>query len=133
MTRTRPTFLASLALASLTLVAACSAGATSSPAATAAGATASAEATSTASASAATASAAPATTGKVSANTATQDELVAALTAAGVPNPDRWAREIQEYRPYDASDATLQKLQDNLAKYDPSAATLAGILAALEP
>lgn len=70
---------------------------------------------------------------KVSANTATESELVAALTAAGVPNADRWAREVMEYRPYPADDATLQRLQDNLAKYNPDPATLAGILAALKP
>jgi hypothetical protein len=70
---------------------------------------------------------------KVSANTATQSELVAALTAAGVPNADRWAREVMEYRPYAADDPTLQHLQDNLAKYNPDPATLAGILAALQP
>jgi hypothetical protein len=74
-----------------------------------------------------------AATTKVSANTATESELVAALTAAGVPNADRWAREVMEYRPYPADDATLQKLQDNLAKYNPDSATLAAILAALEP
>ena len=58
---------------------------------------------------------------------------MAALTAAGVPNADRWATEVMEYRPYAADDPTLQKLQDNLAKYDPDAATLAAILAALAP
>jgi hypothetical protein len=71
--------------------------------------------------------------GKVSANTATSDELVAALQAAGVPNADRWAREVMEYRPYDTSDPTLQHLQDNLAKYNPDPATLAAILSALTP
>jgi curli biogenesis system outer membrane secretion channel CsgG len=74
-----------------------------------------------------------ATISRVSANTASQDEIAAALAAAGVPNADRWAREVVEYRPYDASDTTLQKLQDNLAKYNPDAATLAGILSALTP
>jgi competence protein ComEA len=69
----------------------------------------------------------------VSANTASREELVAALTAAGVPNADRWATEVMEYRPYATDDPTLQKLQDNLAKYDPDAATLAAILAALTP
>jgi hypothetical protein len=71
--------------------------------------------------------------GKVSANTATQEELVAALTAANVPNAERWAREIEEYRPYDSADPTLAKLQQNLAKYHPSAETLALILSVLEP
>ena len=70
---------------------------------------------------------------KVSANTATNDELIAALTAAGVPAADRWAREIQEYRPYDTSDPTLQHLQDELAKYNPDPETLAGILSVLQP
>jgi hypothetical protein len=81
------------------------------------------------------ASAAPASavTGKVSANTATEAEIAAGLTAAGVPNADRWAREVAEYRPYPTDDPTLQKLQDNLAKYQPDAATLDAILSALQP
>jgi len=69
----------------------------------------------------------------VSANTAMAGELVAALEAAGVANADRWAREIMEYRPYDAADPTLQHLQDELAKYNPDPATLAAILSVLEP
>jgi hypothetical protein len=70
---------------------------------------------------------------KVSANTASEADIAAALTTAGVPNADRWAREVTEYRPYPTDDATLAKLQDNLAKYQPDAATLQGILSALEP
>ena len=66
-------------------------------------------------------------------NTASQDEIAAALAAAGVPNADRWAREVTEYRPYPTDDPTLAKLQDNLAKYDPNAATLQAILSALRP
>ena len=69
----------------------------------------------------------------VSASSASHAELVTALEAAGVPNADRWASEIEEYRPYDAADTFLQKLQDNLAKYNPDAATLAAILSALVP
>ncbi len=69
----------------------------------------------------------------VSANDATYDELVAALEAAGVPNATKWAREIEEYRPYDTSDPTLASLQQHLAKYQPSAETLAGILSVLRP
>ncbi len=107
---------------------ACSASATSTTSSPAAATAASSAATSsTANASAAT------TGGKVSANTATSDELVAALTAAGVPNADRWAREVMEYRPYDTSDPALQRLQDNLAKYNADPATLAAILSALTP
>jgi hypothetical protein len=69
----------------------------------------------------------------VSANTASESEIAAALAAAGVPNADRWAREVTEYRPYPADDPTLQVLQDNLVKYNPDPATLAGILSALQP
>jgi hypothetical protein len=107
------------------LVAACSAGAgavTTTPTA--------AQPTVAAPSSASTA--APAA-GKVSANTASEAEIAAALTAAGVPNAERWAREVTEYRPYPSDDATLAKLQDNLAKYQPDAATLQGILGALQP
>lgn len=70
---------------------------------------------------------------KVSANTATREELIAALEAAGVARADRWAHEIEEYRPYDTADPTLQHLQDELAKYNPDPATLAAILSVLEP
>ena len=70
---------------------------------------------------------------KVSANNASEQELVAALTAAGVSNPTRWAGEIQEYRPYDTSDASLSKLKQELAKYKPDQATLDKIMSVLEP
>lgn len=117
--------IAAIALMATAVLAACSgsgaATATAAPAATTAVVASSEPAASSAAAT------------RVSANTATQDELVAALTAAGVPNADRWAREIQEYRPYDASDTGLAKLQQNLAKYQPSAETLAGILSVLQP
>ncbi len=71
--------------------------------------------------------------GTVSANTASTEELIAALEANGVASADRWAREIQEYRPYDASDPELTHLQDELAKYNPDPATLAAILEVLTP
>ena len=71
--------------------------------------------------------------GKVSANAASEAEIATALAAAGVPHAARWAREVTEYRPYPTDDPTLQKLQQNLAKYNPDPATLAGILSALAP
>ncbi|MFN8122213.1 MAG: hypothetical protein U0237_07255 [Thermoleophilia bacterium] len=74
-----------------------------------------------------------ATAGKVSANTASTEELVAALEANGVTNADRWAREIEEYRPYDTSDPQLTHLQDELAKYNPDPATVTAIIASLTP
>jgi hypothetical protein len=70
---------------------------------------------------------------RVSANDASFDELVAALDSVGVSPSDRWANEIMEYRPYDTADPTLAHLQDELAKYDPSPETLAGILSVLQP
>lgn len=78
------------------------------------------------------ASAAPAVV-RVSANTATTDELIAAMESVGVTRADRWAREIEEYRPYDMADPTLRHLQDELSKYNPDPATLAAILSVLEP
>ena len=68
---------------------------------------------------------------KVSANNATNAQLIAALTAAGVPNPANWAREVQEYRPYDASDTNLTKLRQNLAKYNPAPGVVDKIVSAL--
>jgi hypothetical protein len=72
-----------------------------------------------------------ATTTKVSANNATAAQLQAAFEAAGVPNASRWVVEVQEYRPYPIDDPSFAKLKSNLAKYDPSADTLARILSAL--
>ena len=69
--------------------------------------------------------------GRVDANTATNEELVAALTAAEVSNADRWAREVQEYRPYSGTD-DWAKLKQELAKYNIDTPTLTKILSALE-
>jgi membrane-bound lytic murein transglycosylase B len=71
------------------------------------------------------------TSTKASANNATAAQLQAAFEAAGVPNASRWVTEVQEYRPYPTDDPTFAKLRSNLAKYNPSADTLSGILAAL--
>jgi hypothetical protein len=69
--------------------------------------------------------------GKVNANTASESELAAAFTAAGIPNADRWAREVAEYRPYDA-DPTWAHLRQELAKYNIDPTVLEQILATLE-
>jgi hypothetical protein len=94
------------------------------PAATTAAATPASAPTSAATTSAATAA-------KVSANNATNAQLIAAFTAAGIPNPSNWAREVQEYRPYDAGDANLTKLRQNLAKYNPAAGVVDKIVSTL--
>ena len=70
---------------------------------------------------------------KISANTASEEEITAALAAAGVSNPSRWAEEVVEYRPYPADDPNLGKLRDNLAKYNPGQETVDKIVSALQP
>jgi len=70
---------------------------------------------------------------KVSANTASEDEIAAALESAGVSNPERWAEEVVEYRPYPTDDPNLTKLRDNLAKYNPGQETTDLIVSALTP
>lgn len=127
--RTLPS--ASILLA-LSLAACSGGGSTSTPTAAVVTPTATAEASSGAAA-AASAAASAASTDRVSANTSSEAEIAAALAAAGVPNATRWAREVTEYRPYPTDDPTLQRLQDNLAKYNPDPATLAAILSALVP
>jgi uncharacterized protein YggE len=89
--------------------------------------------TSSSTTSAATTTAATATsaTAKVSANNATQSEVLAALTAAGVPNPSNWTREVLEYRPYPTNDPTFAKLRGELAKYNPAAGVVDKIISAL--
>jgi DNA uptake protein ComE-like DNA-binding protein len=97
-------------------------GTTSSPAPTVAASTASSSAAS-----------AQAIKAKVSANTASAEEIQAALEAAGVSNADRWAREVVEYRPYDSNDPDLTSLRQNLKKYNPGEETVNKIVSALTP
>ena len=70
---------------------------------------------------------------KVSANTASEDEIATALASAGVPNAKRWAKEVIEYRPYPTNDPNLTKLRTNIAKYNPGQATTDKIVSALTP
>jgi DNA uptake protein ComE-like DNA-binding protein len=70
---------------------------------------------------------------QVSANTASEEEIAAALEGAGVSNADRWAEEVAEYRPYPADDPNLTKLRENLAKYNPGQETTDKIVSALTP
>jgi hypothetical protein len=69
--------------------------------------------------------------GKVSANKASASEITAALQAAGVPNASRWAREVEEYRPYATDDSSFSKLRGELAKYNPSPDVVNKIVSAL--
>lgn len=68
---------------------------------------------------------------KVNANTASVAELTAAFEAAGIANAARWAREVEEYRPYPADDPTFAKLRSNLAKYNPAPGVVDQIVATL--
>lgn len=68
---------------------------------------------------------------KVDANTASVSELATALAANGVANANRWAREVEEYRPYPTDDPSFALLKQQLSKYNPSAETLAAIIASL--
>jgi hypothetical protein len=70
---------------------------------------------------------------KVSANTASENEIATALQNAGVSNPQRWAKEVVEYRPYAPDDPNLTKLRTNLAKYNPGQETTDKIVSALRP
>jgi hypothetical protein len=77
--------------------------------------------------------AAPSSGTKVSANTASEDDIAAALTSAGVTNPERWAEEVVEYRPYPTDDPNLTKLRTELAKYNPGQETIDKIVSTLTP
>lgn len=70
-------------------------------------------------------------TGTVDANTASVEEMTTAFEAAGVDNAGRWAREIEEYRPYEASD-NWAKLRDELSKYNIDDETFDRIISVLE-
>ena len=69
-------------------------------------------------------------TTKVNANDASVDELAAAFEAAGIPNAERWAHEVEEYRPY--SDDGWAHLRQELSKYNIDDATFEQIVATLE-
>ena len=50
-----------------------------------------------------------ASTGKVSANNASEEELLAAFEEAGIPNAKQWSHEVEEYRPYPVDDPSFQR------------------------
>jgi hypothetical protein len=57
--------------------------------------------------------------------------LQQAFEAAGIPNAARWAREVDEYRPYDTADPNFGKLRRELAKYNPAPGVVDRIIATL--
>jgi hypothetical protein len=68
---------------------------------------------------------------KVSANNATRAQLQAAFEAAGISGAAQWAREVEEYRPYSSSDTNMNKLRQELAKYNPGPGIVDKIVATL--
>lgn len=72
----------------------------------------------------------PVSATKVSANTATVAQLQQAFQAAGISGASRWAREVEEYRPY-AGDPDFPKLRQELAKYNPGPGVVDRIVATL--
>jgi hypothetical protein len=72
-----------------------------------------------------------ATQQKVNANTASVAELQQAFEAAGISNAARWAREVDEYRPYPTDDPSFAKLRGELAKYNPGQDVVERIVATL--
>jgi len=69
---------------------------------------------------------------KVSANNASRADLQAALENAQISNSRKWAREVEEYRPYPEDDPDYAKLRGELAKYNPSPGIVGRIIAQLE-
>ena len=138
--------VATLALAAAVSLGACSSGSASnaassaaSNASSAASSAASAAGTNASSAAAGASSAASSALGnataaagaQVDANTASVAEIQSALEKAGVSNASRWAKEIEEYRPYTSADIA-SKLGTELGKYGVDQATLTKILGALK-
>lgn len=75
----------------------------------------------------------PAVSGlKLSANNASRSELAAGFEAAGISNASKWAREVEEYRPYADDDTDYTKLRGELAKYNPAPGVIDSIIELLE-
>lgn len=70
---------------------------------------------------------------KVNANTASRAEIAKAFAAAGIPNADRWAKEVVQYRPYTAADTNFSKLRANLAKFNPGEPLVDKMVSVLTP
>jgi hypothetical protein len=93
--------------------------------------TAASPAASGAAASGAAAASAPAADQKVNANTASVADMQRAFEAAGISNAARWAREVEEYRPYPTDDPSFAKLRRELAKYNPAPGVVDQIVSTL--
>ena len=74
----------------------------------------------------------PTSSGKLSANNASAEELEAAIEAAGISNAEQWAYEIEEYRPYSEEDVNFSELWGELQKYNPGPGVVEAIIDLLE-
>ena len=70
--------------------------------------------------------------GKVSANEASRADLQAAFEHADISYAGKWAREVEEYRPYPEDDPDYMKLRGELAKYNPAPGVVDRIIDQLE-
>ena len=70
-------------------------------------------------------------TQRVNANTASVADMQRAFEAVGIPSAARWAREVEEYRPYPTDDPSFAKLRRELAKYNPGPGVVDQIVATL--
>ena len=74
----------------------------------------------------------PASTGaKVNINDASVADMEATFDAIGVTNANRWAKEVEEYRPY-PKDPQFAKLRQELGKYNIAPKILELIISVLE-
>jgi hypothetical protein len=69
---------------------------------------------------------------QVDPNTASESQIAAAFTAAGVDNANKWAKEVTEYGPY-TPDTISDTLTKELGKYGIDQQTLDTILGVLAP
>jgi hypothetical protein len=70
---------------------------------------------------------------KVSINSSSDKDLSAALRASGVDDPEQWARRVGAVRPYPEDDPNLNRLRQDLARYNPDPDTLNKITSILRP
>lgn len=133
----RPTAVGTLVLTAVLGLSSCSSGTTTTTGASTTVAPTTAVAGVSTTAGGATGSSTTAATGsgatakQVNANTATVAELQAAFEANGVTNAAKWAREVEEYRPYPTDDPTFAALKKDLAKYKPAPDVVQKIVASL--
>ena len=59
-------------------------------------------------------------------------DLQAAFDHAGISNARKWARKVDEYRPYSEEDTGCLKLPGELAKYNAGPGVIDEIIAQLE-